>query len=173
MTIASFIDATIAFARDNSAWAAPVVFVAAFAESFAFVSLLVPGWAILIGIGALIGASGIDFWPVWASAAAGAACGDWISFWAGSHFKEAATQVWPLSRHPAMVERGRAFFTRFGVWSIVIGRFFGPLRAVVPLIAGIFGMRQIPFQIANVGSAMLWAFVLLAPTVAVLRHFIG
>ena len=59
------------------------------------------------------------------------------------------------------------------MWSIVIGRFFGPLRAVVPLVAGVFGMRQIPFQIANVGSAMLWAFVLLAPTAAVLRHFLG
>lgn len=172
MTIAPFIDATIAFTRDNAAWAAPVVFAAAFAESFAFLSLLVPGWAILIGIGALVGAAGIDFWPVWAGAAAGAALGDWISYWAGSYFKESATRVWPLSRHPALVERGRAFFQRFGVWSIVIGRFFGPLRAVVPLTAGIFGMRPLHFQIANVGSALVWAFVLLAPTAAVLQRFL-
>ncbi|MGV6874449.1 DedA family protein [Pseudochelatococcus sp. B33] len=171
--MASFVETIIAFTRDNAAWAAPVVFAVAFAESFAFLSLLVPGWAILIGVGALIGAAGIDFWPVWAAAAAGAAAGDWISYWVGYRFKDSATQVWPLSRHPQMVERGRAFFGRFGVWSIVIGRFFGPLRAVVPLIAGIFGMRQIPFQLANVASALVWAFVLLAPTAAVLRHFLG
>lgn len=173
MSITAFIDMTIAFARDNAAWAAPVVFVVAFAESVVFLSLLVPGWAILIGIGALIGASGIDFWPVWAAAAGGAAAGDWISWWVGHRFREDATRMWPLSRHPQMVERGRAFFLRFGVWSIVIGRFFGPLRAVVPLMAGIFGMRQLPFQLANVGSALVWALVLLAPTAAALRHFLG
>lgn len=172
MTVADFIDATIAFARDNAAWAAPVVFVVAFAESFAFLSLLVPGWAILIGIGALIGVSGIEFLPVWAAAAAGAAAGDAVSYWVGRYFKEGATRVWPLSRHPRMVERGHAFFLRFGVWSVVIGRFFGPLRAVVPLVAGIFGMRQAPFQLANIGSALLWAFILLAPVATVLRHFV-
>lgn len=173
MTIAALVDATIAFARDNAAWAAPVVFVVAFAESFVFLSLLVPGWAVIVGIGALIGASGIEFWPVWGAASAGAAIGDWISWWVGRHFKDGATRVWPLSRHPAMVARGRAFFERFGVWSIVIGRFFGPLRAVVPLIAGIFGMPHLPFQLANIGSALVWAFVLLAPTAAVLRHLVG
>ena len=41
------------------------------------------------------------------------------------------------------------------------GRFFGPLRAAVPLVAGIFGMPFWPFQIANFGSALLWAAVLL------------
>lgn len=170
MTIAGFIDAVIVFTRDNAQWAAPVVFLVAFAESFALLALLVPGWAILIGIGALIGASGIDFWPVWGAAAGGAALGDWLSYWIGHRFKDSATRFWPLSRHPAMVERGHAFFHRFGAWSIFIGRFFGPLRAVVPLIAGIFGMRQLPFQLANVSSALLWAFVLLAPVAAILRR---
>jgi len=71
--------------------------------------------------------------------------------------------VWPLSRHPQMVERGHSFFMRWGAWGIFIGRFFGPLRAVVPLIAGIFAMPQFLFQMANIASAMVWAFVLLAP----------
>ncbi|MFT0892838.1 DedA family protein [Pseudochelatococcus sp. G4_1912] len=173
MSLSSLIDTTIAFASTHAAWASPIVFLVAFAESFAFLSLLVPGWAILIGIGALIGASEIAFWPVWAAAAAGAALGDWISYWAGYYFKDRALTVWPLSRHPEMAKRGQAFFERFGVWSIAIGRFFGPLRAVVPLIAGIFGMPQLYFQLANVGSAMVWAFILLAPTAAVLRHFMG
>ncbi|MGI6247163.1 MAG: DedA family protein [Pseudochelatococcus sp.] len=169
MTIATLIDTVIVFARDNAAWAAPIVFLVAFAESFAVLALLVPGWAILIGIGALTGAAGIDFWPLWAAAASGAALGDWISYWVGHRFRHGATRWWPLSRHPAMVERGYAFFRRFGAWSVFIGRFFGPLRAVVPLIAGVFGMRQLPFQCANVASALLWAFLLLAPAGAAVR----
>lgn len=172
MGITSFVDTIIAFANVNSAWAAPIVFLVAFAESFAFLSLLVPGWAILIGIGALIGVSSIEFWPVWTAAAAGASAGDWVSYLVGHYFKDHATQIWPLSRHPDMVLRGQVFFKRFGVWSIILGRFFGPLRAVVPLIAGIFGMRQLHFQLANISSAMLWAFILLAPAAAVLRYFI-
>ncbi len=45
--------------------------------------------------------------------------------------------------------------------AIFIGRFFGPLRASVPLIAGILEMPIIPFQIANFSSAFIWAWALL------------
>lgn len=44
-----------------------------------------------------------------------------------------------------------------------IGRFFGPLRSIMPLVAGICGMRQLPFQLANVTSAGLWATGVLTP----------
>ena len=49
----------------------------------------------------------------------------------------------------------------WGVPSIFIGRFFGPLRASVPLAAGIFEMPYWPFQIANFVSALMWSAVLL------------
>jgi len=38
--------------------------VLAFGESLAFISLLIPAWGALVAIGALIGASGISFWPL-------------------------------------------------------------------------------------------------------------
>ena len=50
---------------------------------------------------------------------------------------------------------------KWGVPSIFIGRFFGPLRASVPLAAGIFEMSYWPFQIANFVSALVWSAVLL------------
>ena len=53
------------FVRDHQAWAAPIVLVLAFGKSLAFISLLVPAWGALVAIGALIGVSGISFWPVW------------------------------------------------------------------------------------------------------------
>ena len=46
----------IEFVRAHEEWAAPIAFALAFAESLVFISLLVPTWAALIGIGALIGA---------------------------------------------------------------------------------------------------------------------
>ena len=62
-----------------------------------------------MGIGALIGASDIPFWPVWAAGAIGAALGDWISYWIGYKFKARIAHVWPLSRHPDLLPRGHAF----------------------------------------------------------------
>ena len=45
---------------------------------------------------------------------------------------------------------------------IFIGRFFGPLRAAVPLVAGILRMSFWPFQLANFTSAFAWAGMTLA-----------
>jgi membrane protein DedA with SNARE-associated domain len=47
---------------------------------------------------------------------------------------------------------------------VFLGHFFGPIRAVIPVIAGMAAMRQIPFQIANITSAFLWAGGVIAPS---------
>ena len=69
--------------------------------------------------------------------------------------------VHPLSRD-ARRERS-AFSTRWGALGVFGGRFLGPLRATVPLVAGMCAMPQLLFQLANFSSALLWAFVVLAP----------
>jgi membrane protein DedA with SNARE-associated domain len=43
----------------------------------------------------------------------------------------------------------------------VIGRFSGPLRASVPIVAGMLDMPLRVFQIANFTSALIWVAVLL------------
>jgi membrane protein DedA with SNARE-associated domain len=69
--------------------------------------------------------------------------------------------MWPLNKYPDLIPRGHAFFDRWGTWAIVLGRFSGPLRASVPIVAGIVQMPALLFQIANWSSALVWAFVLL------------
>jgi membrane protein DedA with SNARE-associated domain len=160
--IQEYTEIVIEFVRQNHWWAIPIVFTLAFAESLAFISLFVPAWAMLVGIGALMSVTGLLFWPIWLAGAAGAALGDWVSYWIGYTFKDRIAHMWPLSRHPDLLPRGHAFMEKWGVLGIFIGRFFGPLRASVPLIAGILEMDYWKFQIANVLSALLWAFVLLA-----------
>ena len=80
------------------------MFVLAFAESLAFISLLVPAWGALVAIGALIGPSGISFWPVWIAAALGAALGDWLSYWIGLKLGS------PVAHDLAAVAPSRAAF---------------------------------------------------------------
>jgi membrane protein DedA with SNARE-associated domain len=161
MDFQAYVDAIIAFVRDNAVWAPPIVFALAFGESLAFISLLIPAWGALVAIGALIAAGGISFWPVWVAGALGAAFGDWLSYWIGLKLEHSVVNIWPLSSHPQLLPRGEAFMKRWGVFGIFIGRFFGPLRAVVPLIAGIFEMPFWRFQLANFSSAFVWAAVLL------------
>lgn len=151
----------VEFVRAHAVWAPFVVFALAFGESLAFISLLLPAWAALVAIGALVQAGGVSFWPVWVGGALGAALGDWLSYWIGQKLEYSVQNIWPLSRHPQLIPRGEAFVKKWGVLAIFIGRFFGPLRASVPLVAGIFEMPYWRFQFANFTSAFLWAAVLL------------
>jgi membrane protein DedA with SNARE-associated domain len=161
MHLHDIVQQTIDFVRLHAQWAPPIVFVLAFAESLAFISLLVPAWGALVAMGALIKSGGLDFWPVWVAGALGAAGGDWLSYWVGLKLERGVGNIWPLSRHPELIPRGEAFVKKWGVLGIFIGRFFGPLRASVPLVAGIFEMPYWRFQFANFFSAFVWAAVLL------------
>ncbi|MGE0749917.1 MAG: DedA family protein [Variibacter sp.] len=161
MNLEAYAHDIIEFVRAHQSWAAPIVFGLAFAESLAFISLLVPAWAALVGIGVLIQSSGLSFWPVWIAGAVGAALGDWLSYWIGLKFEGTVRHMWPLSKHPDLIPRGEAFVKKWGALAIFIGRFSGPLRASVPLVAGIFEMPYWRFQIANFSSAFVWSAVLL------------
>ena len=161
MDFDSYITPIIEYVRVHQAWAAPVVFVLCFAESLAFISLLIPAWGVLVGIGALISASGLNFWPIWLAGSIGAALGDWLSYWIGLKLENRVYHMWPLSQQPDLIPKGEEFVRKWGAIGIFIGRFSGPLRATVPLIAGVFAMPYWRFQIANFSSALVWAATLL------------
>jgi membrane protein DedA with SNARE-associated domain len=171
MSLSSFVHEIPNYVKEHQTWAPLIAGALAFGESFAVLSLIIPATGVLVALGVLIAASDIPFIPVWIAAAVGAALGDWISYWIGLKLENASHRVWPLSRYPHMIERGEEFFKRWGIWSIFIGRFFGPVRAVIPLIAGTFEMPFVSFQIANWTSAFLWSFLLLAPGFAALKYF--
>lgn len=152
----------VSLAREHSLWAAPIVLVLAFGESIALVSLILPFWGMLVAIGAVMSLDGAGFALVWLAATVGAALGDWVSYWLGYHYHDRIARMWPLSRHPDLLPKGHAFFEKWGAWAIVLGRFSGPLRASVPIVAGATQMDRTRFQLANWTSAGLWAYVLLA-----------
>jgi membrane protein DedA with SNARE-associated domain len=161
MDFENYVQQLTDFVKNHEGWAAPVVFVLCFAESLAFISLLIPAWAALVAIGALISVGGLSFWPVLIAGAVGAALGDWLSYWVGLKLEDRVYHMWPLSQHPDLIPAGENFVKKWGALAIFIGRFSGPLRATVPIIAGVFAMPYGRFQIANFSSAFVWAAVLL------------
>ena len=158
-----FIHQSIEFLKVHETLSIIIVLVLAFGKSLAIVSLLFPGTVILWSVGALIGAGGLNFWPIWFAAAVGAGLGDWFSYWLGYHFHKPICRAWPLSRYPDLVPQAHALFEKWGVFGVFVGRFFGPLRAIVPLAAGASQMPRLPFQLANWSSAFVWATTTLAP----------
>jgi membrane protein DedA with SNARE-associated domain len=138
-------------------WAAAIVFATAFGESFVFLSLLFPGTSMLVAAGALISAGSLSYSPVLMAALLGAVLGDAAAFWIGRRFGGAVAGVWPFTRRPELLAGGVRYFVRHGGKSVFIGRFFGPLRSVVPLAAGMMRMPAGRFWLANLSSAIVWA----------------
>jgi len=151
----------LAFIAAHAHWAAVVMFVTAFGESFAFLSLLFPGTTLLIAAGTLMSDGTLPYAPVLIGAVAGATLGDSVSYWIGRRFGDGIARVWPFSRNPEMLPAGVRFFERHGGKSVFIGRFFGPMRAVVPLAAGLLQMPRGWFWLTNIASALVWAPMLL------------
>ena len=157
------LDAFVHFIASHPQWTAAILGVVAFGESLPFLSLLFPGTALLIAAGTLVPDGALAVGPAVTGAIVGAVLGDAISYWLGRRFGHAVQNVWPFTRHPQFLPRGIAYFQRYGGLSVFIGRFFGPLRAVVPLAAGILQMPPARFWLANVASAVVWAPGLLLP----------
>ncbi len=166
MTVETLVTAIVDFVREHEGWAVPVAFLVAFGESFCFLSLLWPGTAILAGLAALLAASGVSdsvIVPAALGAAAGGALGYAVSYWIGRYFKDSIHKIWPFSTRPHLIADGQEFFERYGAFGVFLGHFFGPVRAVIPVVAGMFAMPQLPFQIANILSALIWSAGIVAP----------
>lgn len=167
MSVSDFVAAVVDFVRTHQDWAAPIAFLVAFAESFCFVSIVWPGTSILVGITALLAASGASnalILPSVLAATAGGAVGYALSYWIGRYFKDHVPHIWPFRTRPELIRHGEQFFARYGGWGVFIGHFVGPVRAVIPVVAGMFNMPHLTFQIANVSSAFIWAAGVIAPS---------
>lgn len=151
------------FVSAHGAWAGPIVGLLCFGESLAIVGLFVPATAVMLAIGGLIGADTLDARPIFLWAVGGSILGDWVSYAFGSRIGPRVYRCWPLDRHRPAVARTRLFFRKYGFAAIFMGRFLGPIRATVPLVAGVLAMPRRPFQIANVASACLWVPLMFAP----------
>lgn len=85
-TLTDFADQATQLISANPQWVAPAVFALCLVESLPFLALLVPGTAILLSVGALVGAGEMELLPVWLAVSLGAGLGSWISFWLGQRY---------------------------------------------------------------------------------------
>lgn len=155
----------LAFITHHPGMAYGAIFLISLSESLALVGLLVPGTVIMFGVGAVVATGSLGLFPVLIMAITGAVAGDGISYWLGHHYKERLVNIWPFSRYPGMLKKGEAFFHRHGDKSVLFGRFVGPVRPLIPVVAGMLGMRPVRFSVVNIFSAVGWALVYILPGV--------
>jgi membrane protein DedA with SNARE-associated domain/membrane-associated phospholipid phosphatase len=141
------------------AWTYLLVGVFAFAETGAFVGLVVPGETVMLLGGAVAGQGAIDIYLLIAIAWFSAWAGDTTSFFLGRRLgREFVMRHGPrFGISHERFERVEDYFSRHGGKTIFIGRFISLVRAFAPFIAGSSGMRYrafVPYSILGTG---LWA----------------
>jgi undecaprenyl-diphosphatase len=141
------------------AWTYLLVGAFAFAETGAFVGLVVPGETVMLLGGAVAGQGAIDIYLLIAIAWFSAWAGDTTSFFLGRRLgREFVMTHGPrVGISHQRFERVEDYFSRHGGKTIFIGRFISLVRAFAPFIAGSSGMRYrafVPYSILGTG---LWA----------------
>jgi membrane protein DedA with SNARE-associated domain len=141
------------------AWTYLLVGAFAFAETGAFVGLVVPGETVMLLGGAVAGQGAIDIYLLIAIAWFSAWAGDTTSFFLGRRLgREFVMQHGPrVGISHERFERVEDYFSRHGGKTIFIGRFISLVRAFAPFIAGSSGMRYRAFVPYSVLGTGLWA----------------
>jgi undecaprenyl-diphosphatase len=144
-------------------WGFGLVLLVAFLESLVLIGILLPGIIILFGVGTLIGLGILEMIPIWVAATIGAFLGDFLSYALGHRFRGHLLDIWPFSSYPHLMERGTRFFHAHGAKSVVAGRFIGPLRPIIPSVAGMMGMKPSRFLAVDIPACITWAPTFLIP----------
>lgn len=132
----------------------------AFAEAAAFVGLVVPGETGLFLGGVLAAQGNVNLAVLVLLAVVAAVAGDSVGF-------EIGRRLGPAMRHsrlgrwvgPRRWVRAEEALRRRGPAAVVLGRWVGVLRALVPAVAGAAAMPYRTFLIANLAGGAVWAVV--------------
>ncbi|MEH0196449.1 DedA family protein [Caulobacter sp. CCNWLY153] len=151
------------FIAQHAAWAGLALGLVTFGESMVVVGAFLPATVMLLAAGGMIAAGVLEPISVFGWALVGAILGDALSYWLGRRLGARALRHPLLSPHHRLVARTRLLTRRHGVASLFIGRFAGPLRAFIPVAAGMARMPARHFHLANIGSAVVWVAAFLTP----------
>lgn len=148
-------------------WALLITFLVSLSESLVIVGGIIPGSVAMTALGILAGSGIMRVDLTLLAATLGAIAGDSTSYTIGYTFRKQLVNIWPFSRYPNWVNYGKEYFIKHGGKSVFIGRFVGPLRATIPVVAGMMNMNRVHFFLANVISALLWSLLYIIPGVLI------
>lgn len=151
------------FITQSAAYALFAVALVAFLESLALVGLILPGAVLMTGLGALIGSGEVNFWQAWLAGIIGCLLGDWISFWLGWRFKKPLHRWSFMKKNKALLDKTEHALHQHSMVTVLIGRFVGPTRPLIPMVAGMLNLPLAKFIPPNIIGCIFWSPVYFLP----------
>lgn len=151
------------FISNHPYWGIAFAFIISLAESLPIIGTIIPGSVTMTAIGTLIGANALPLTATLVWASIGAFCGDCMGYYLGKYCDTSIRSMWPFSKYPHWITKGEDYFHAHGGKSILIGRFVGPVRSTIPMIAGLLKLSTLRFMSAAIPSAICWALAYTVP----------
>ena len=148
-------DSILSFLETNPDWVNWTIFALIFIESLFIAGLFTPATLIVPGVGALAATVGISPFEITFYATMGMVAGDSVSYGLGILVGNKLYD-WVPNNYHGYIKQAQKFMKKYGILSVVLGRFFGPLRCVVPFTAGSLGMNKRIFFPVTILSAPVW-----------------
>ncbi|UMZ11365.1 bifunctional DedA family/phosphatase PAP2 family protein [Pseudomonas sp. MPFS] len=158
-----WLDSVTAWLSGNPQWLAAAVFIVAFVECLAIAGLIVPGTVLLFAIAVLAGNGALSLGETLLLGFAAGILGDVTSYLLGRRFHQRIRRLPGLRQHPEWITGAEAYFQRYGIASLLVGRFIGPLRPMLPMVAGMFDMPFPRFFAVSLLAAAGWSVAYLLP----------
>ena len=144
-------------------WLGLILLIAACVECLAVVGLLVPGTFLLFALAMLAGSGVLGLGETLLLGFIGGLIGDLLSYALGRRYHRNIRNLRGLRNHPEWLARAESFVERYGVASLLVGRFIGPLRPMLPMTAGMLDMPFGRFLLVSLVAAAGWAMAYLLP----------
>ncbi|CAI1011411.1 DedA family protein [Serratia entomophila] len=152
----------VALADPSVIWVVyAVLFTTLFLENGLLPASFLPGDSLLLLSGALIAKGVMGFVPTLFILTLAAGLGCWLSYLQGRWLGHTGlVKGWLLQLPAQYHQRAHNLFNRHGLMALVIGRFLGFVRTLLPTMAGISGLNSARFQLFNWLSAVVWVSAL-------------
>lgn len=147
----------------NPQWLGIAIFLVACVECLAIAGIIVPGTVLLFAIAVLAGSGALTLGETLLLGYTGGLLGDAISYALGRRFHQNIRKLPGLRTHPEWLASAESYFQRYGVASLLVGRYIGPLRPMLPMVAGMLDMPLPRFIIVSMIAAAGWSIAYLLP----------
>lgn len=158
-----WLDLFIQWLDTHPQWLGVVIALTSFSECLAIVGLLIPGTLVLFTLGALAGNGVLGSLETLLLAFAGGLLGDIASYAIGRRYHQGIRQLPILRDHPKWLALAEQYFQRYGIASLLVGRFIGAVRPFLPLTAGMLDMPFSRFVLVSIPASFGWAAVYILP----------
>lgn len=159
----AWLDSLTGWLTTHPQWLGLAIFVVACIECLAIAGIIVPGTVLLFAIAVLAGSGALSLGETLLLGYLGGLLGDAISYTLGRHFHQNIRRLPLLRTHPQWIGSAETYFQRYGIASLLVGRFIGPLRPMLPMVAGMFDMPIPRFIMVSLVSGAGWAIAYLLP----------